>query len=56
MEILPLTYNILSNIPLSSLIPHAEENLGLINVDFDPTTQLLTYILHLLNNSEKMGI
>jgi hypothetical protein len=50
MEILPVTYEILSNILPSSLIPYAEEILGLSNVDFDLTTQLLTYILHLLNS------
>jgi len=38
---LPNTYKILSNILLSRLILHAEELLGIINVDFDAAGQLM---------------
>ena len=38
---LPTTYNTLSNILLSRLTPHEKQLLGIINVDFDATGQLL---------------
>ena len=41
VSLLPTTYKILSNIVLSRLIPYAEEIIGVINVDFDATGQLL---------------
>jgi len=41
MEILPITYKILSHILLSRLTPYAEENLGFINAYFDEITQLV---------------
>ena len=41
MSLLPTTYNILSNIMLSCLTPYAEEIIGIINLDFDATCQLL---------------
>jgi len=34
-------YKILSNIKLSRITPYAEEIIGIINVDFDATGQLL---------------
>jgi len=41
ISLLPTTYKILSNILLSSLTPYAEEIIGIINVDFDATGQLM---------------
>jgi hypothetical protein len=40
MSLLPTTYTISSNILLSCLTPHAEEILGIIDVDFDAIGQL----------------
>jgi len=44
ISLLPTMYKILSSILLSWLIPYAEEIMGIINVDFDATGQLL--IIH----------
>jgi len=41
ISLLPITYNTLSIILLSRLIPYAEEVIGIINVDSDATCQLL---------------
>jgi len=42
ISLLPNTYKTLSNILLSRLTPYAEKKvLGIINVDFDATSQLL---------------
>ena len=41
ISLLQTTYKILSNILLSRLIPHAQEIIGIINVDFDATGRLL---------------
>jgi len=41
ISFLPTTYKILCNIWLSRLTPHAGKLLGIINVDFDATGQLL---------------
>ena len=40
-SLLPTTYNILSGILLSRLTPHENKLMGIINVDFDATRQLL---------------
>ena len=42
ISLLSTTYKISSNILLSRLTPYAEEIIGVINVDFDATGQLLT--------------
>jgi hypothetical protein len=41
ISLLPTTYKILSNIPLSRLAPYAKEFIGVFNLDFDATRQLL---------------
>jgi len=41
ISLLPTMYKNLSNILLSRLTPYAEENMGIISVDFDATGQLL---------------
>jgi len=41
ISLLPTTYNIFSSILLSRLTPHEKKLLGIINVDFDATGQLL---------------
>jgi hypothetical protein len=41
ISLLPTTYIILSNILLSTLIPYAKENIGIINVAIDVTGRLL---------------
>ena len=41
ISLLPTTYNILSNILLSRLIPHAKKFIWIINVAFDATGRLL---------------
>jgi len=41
ISLLPTTYKILSNILLSKLTPYTEEIIGISNVDFDATGQLL---------------
>jgi len=41
ISLLPTMYKILSNILLSRLTPYAEEIIGIINVDFDTTGQLM---------------
>jgi len=41
ISLLPTTYKIISNIMLSRLIPYSEEIIGIINVDFDATGQLM---------------
>jgi hypothetical protein len=41
ISLLPATYKLLSNILLSRLTQYAEKIIGIINVDFDATGQLL---------------
>ena len=58
VSLLPTTYKILSNIVLSRLIPYAEEIIGVINVDFNATSQLLTiysaFVKYLRKNGNTM--
>jgi len=56
--LLPTTYKILSIILLSRLTPYAEEIIGIIEVDFDATGQLLTiysaFVKYLRKNGNTM--
>ena len=57
ISLLPTTYNVLSNILLSSLIPYEEEVIGIINVDSDAIGRLLIiYSVFVKYWGEKMGI
>jgi len=58
ISLLPITYKILSNILLSRLTPYAEEIIGIINVDFDATGQLMiiysAFVKYLRKNGNTM--
>ena len=55
ISLFPTTYKILSNILLSRLTPYAEEILGIINVDFDATGQLLIIYFAFVKYLRKNG-
>jgi len=55
MLLLPTTYKILSSILLSRLTPYAEEIIGIINVDFNTTGQLLIIYSAFVKDVRKNG-
>ena len=55
ISLLPSVFRVLTNILLSRLTPYAEEILGIINVNFDSTGQLLIIYSTFVKYLEKNG-
>jgi hypothetical protein len=56
LTLLPNMYKILSDVLLSRLTPYAEEIIGIINVDFDTTGQILIIYSAFIKYLRKIGI